>query len=380
MKKRNQKKQFPKFYLIYFACLVVSILAITVALGVVSGRLAEYESAQPKYVAAEIFAKYFEPTVDYSALLTDAVYDAGGATSAEITDHLTKVIADGKLTYSRGSSADENSATFIVKAGKVKIASINLVPSDETTEHGYQMYKFDSIELFVSTVSDTTFVGDDSELPVTYTITVHAPEGYSVTVDETALTNSHIIDYFKNKDVIKNLPSDVEGVNYCTYRLSGLSDIPESVTVKDENGVEVECDYDEETLVCTAGISYSDALSEELSEFVTNAITGYAAFMQADSSFSKIKTYFDSDSALYDSIEAAGKDLWMVIDHDSYEFTDVEVGEFFAFNETTVTCHISFNHILYNGGSTARPDEIDMYVFMHKTDAGYKIYEWCNNN
>lgn len=175
MKKRNQKKQFPKFYLIYFACLVVSILAITVALGVVSGRLAEYESAQPKYVAAEIFAKYFEPTVDYSALLTDAVYDAGGATSAEITDHLTKVIADGKLTYSRGSSADENSATFIVKAGKVKIASINLVPSDETTEHGYQMYKFDSIELFVSTVSDTTFVGDDSELPVTYTITVHAP-------------------------------------------------------------------------------------------------------------------------------------------------------------------------------------------------------------
>ncbi len=379
MKKRNQKKQFPKFYLIYFACLVISILAITVVLGIISGRLAEYEAAQPKYVAAEIFAKYFEPTVDYSALLADAVYDAGGATPAEITDHLTKVIADGKLTYSRGSSADEDSATFIVKAGKVKIASINLVPSEETTDHGYQMYKFDSIELFVS-VSDTTFVEDNTDQPVTYTVTVHAPEGYSVTVGETALTSSHIIDYFKNKDVIKNLPSDVEGVDYCTYRLSGLSEIPSSVTVKDENGVEVDCDYNEETLVCTAGINYSDALSDELGEFVTKAITGYAAFMQADSSFSKIKGYFDPNTELYDAIEKAGKDLWMVIDHDSYEFTDVEVGEFFAFNETTVTCHISFNHILYNGSSTARPDEIDMYVFMHKTDDGYKIYEWCNNN
>lgn len=380
MKKRNQKKQFPKFYLIYFACLVVSILAITVVLGIVSGRLAEYEAAQPKYVAAEIFAKYFEPTVDYSALLTDAVYEAAGATPAEITDHLTKVIADGKLTYSRGSSADEDTATFIVKAGKVKIASINLVPSEETTEHGYRMYKFDSIELFVSIISDTTFSGPDTEPPLTYTVTVHAPEGYSVSVGETALTNSHIVDYFKNKDVIKDLPSDVDGVSYCTYRLSGLSEIPAFVSVKDENGVEVECDYNEDTLVCTAGVSYSDALKEELGEFVTSAITGYAAFMQADSSFKKISGYFDPDTELYDAIEKAGKDLWMVIDHDSYEFKNVEIGEFFALNDTTVTCHISFNHILYNGSSSSRPDEIDMYVFLHETDDGYKIYEWCNNN
>ena len=102
--------------------------------------------------------------------------------------------------------------------------------------------------------------------------------------------------------------------------------------------------------------------------------------MQADSSFSKIKSYFDPSTALYDSIEKAGKDLWMVMDHDGYEFTEIEVGEFFALNETTVTCHISFNHILYNGKSAARPDVIDMYVFLHATDDGYKIYEWCNNN
>ncbi len=380
MKKRNQKKSFPKFYLIYFSCLVIAILAITVTLGIVSGRLAEYESAQPKYVAAEVFAKYFEPTVDYSALLSDAVYDAGGATSAEITDHLTKVIAAGKLTYSLGSATDENSATYIVKAGKVKIAAINLTLSDETTEHGYATYKFESLELFVSTKTDTTEIIEDTEPVITYTVTVHAPEGYSVAIGEMALTDSHVLDYFKNKDVLSDLPSDVEGVSYCTYRVAGLESVPEAVFVKDENGNDVACEYDEETLVYTAGINYSEALKGELGEFVTNAITGYAAYMQADSSFSKIKSYFDPSTALYDSIEKAGKDLWMVMDHDGYEFTEIEVGEFFALNETTVTCHISFNHILYNGKSAARPDVIDMYVFLHATDDGYKIYEWCNNN
>ncbi len=379
MKKRNQKKQFPKFYLIYFACLVVAILVITVGLGVLSSRLAEYEGAQPKYVASEVFAKYFEPTVDYSALLADAKYDASGVTAAEITDHLTKTIAAGELTYSRGSSADEDSATFIVKAGNVKIAAINLALSDETTEHGYKTYCFDSIELFVSIASDTLII-DDTDQPETYTITVHAPEGYSVTIGDVALTSIQIVDYFKNTDVIENLPFDIEGVDYCTYRLSYFTEIPSSVTVTDENGNEVKCEYDEETLTYTAGISYSEALAEELGEFVTKAITQYAAFMQNDSSLTKIKGYFDLDSDLYAALEAASKDSWMVKEHDSYEFTEIELGEFFAFNETTVTCHISFNQILYNKGSSDRPEEIDMYVFLHKTDDGYKIYEWCNNN
>ncbi len=381
MKKRNTKKSFSKFYLIYLSCLVIVILAITVGLGLLSQRLAEYESAQPKYVAAEIFAKYFEPTVDYSALLTDAVYDAGGATAAEITDHLTKVIADGKLAYSLGSAADENSATYIVKAGKVKIAAINLSLSDEETEHGYKTYKFDSIELFVSTKTDTSETVPGTDPVEVFTVTVNAPEGYTVMIGETVLTDAHIVDYYKNKKAIPHLPSDIEGVEYYVYRMIFEESWPGVVTVMDETGKELECTADEKTLVYTAPVSYSEELKEELSELVTEAITGYAAYMQADKSFGKIKGYYDPESALYDSIEKAGKDLWMVMDHDSYEFTEIVTSEFFALSETTVTCRISFNHVLYKDGKTARPDAIDMYVFLHKdADGEYKIYEWYNNN
>ncbi len=389
MKKRTKKQSFPKFYIIYFSCLVVAVLLVTVLLGILSQRLAEYESAQPKYIAGEVFAKYFEPTVDYSALLADAEYNAGNATSAEITDHLTKVISDSRLTYSLGSSASEDAMTYIVKAGNVKIAAINLVLSGEETEHGYETYKYDSLELFIQTEESSTTQTPDTDPPVIYTVTVHAPEGYSVKVREIQLTDSHIIGYYKDKTAVKYFPSDIEGIDYCTYRISNLESIPESVTVTDGNGKAAEVIEtpltnstlnSENSFVYTAKPVSSDALEAELTEFVTEAITGYAAYMQADKRFSSIKEYYDSDSALYKTIEKAGGDLWMVMDHDSYEFTDIELGEFFVLSETTVSCHISFNHLLYKDGKTTRPDVIDMYVFLHKTaDGEYKIYEWCNN-
>lgn len=376
MKKRNQKKELPLFYIIYLSVLAVVILAIIAALGIVTQRLAEYESAQPKHLAADVFTQYFEP-VNYTALLTDAVYDAGSATQSEIIDHLSAEIGDRKISYSLGSSADAATVTYIVKAGNIKFAAINLTESDEVTEHGYKTYKLSSIELYLTT--DVADVPPETEQIITYTVSVEAPVGYTVNIGGVNLLESHISEYYDNPDAVEHLPSDFRGIEYCLYRVSGLEEVPEAITVTDTTGAEAEYTYDADTLTYTVAVNYSDTLAEAHGEFVTSAVTGYAAYMQADSSFSKIKKYFDSDSALYSAIEEAGKDLWMVKDHDGYDFTDIEVGEFFALDEKTVICHISFTHILYNEGKTDRPDVIDMYVFMHDTGDGYKIYEWYNN-
>lgn len=376
MKKRNQKKELPLFYIIYLSVLAAVILFIIAALGIVTQRLAEYESAQPKHVAAEVFTEYFEP-VNYSALLADAVYDAGAATPSEITDHLTAEIGSETITYSLGSSAVEGVVTYIVKAGNMKFAAINLTESEKTTEHGYPLYELASIDLYLTTsVVDTP---PETEETVTYTVSIAAPVGYTVQLGGIDLLESHISEYYKSTKVLPHFPTDSDGIDFCTYKISGLETIPESIVVKDNLGADAPYEFDADTLTFTVGVNYSESLKETHAQFVSDAVTGYAAFMQADSSFSKIKKYFDPDSALYDAIEAAGKDLWMVKDHDGYDFTDIEVGEFFAINSTTVACHISFTHILYNEGKADRPDVIDMYVFLHDTGNGYKIYEWYNN-
>ncbi len=376
MKKRNQKKKFPLFYVLYFSILVIAILGIIIALGVLSKRLAEYESAQPKHVAAEVFTKYFDP-VNFSSLLADATYDAGSATQGEITDHLTKEIGSSKITYSLGSSAVEDVVTYIVKAGNIKFAAINLTPSGETTEHGYPLYSLSSLELFVST--DVVELPPETEPPVTYTVSINAPVDYKVVLNGTELVTSHISDYYKNDKALSHLPSDVDGIDFCTFKVSGLESPEITLSVTDEAGTEANYEYDADTCTYTVSVNYSQSLADEYSEFVSAAVTGYAAFMQADSNFKKISSYYDPDSDLYSAIELAGKDLWMVKDHDGYDFTNIKVGEFFAVSDTVISCHISFTHILYNEGKEDRPDVIDMYVFLRSTSDGYKIYEWYNN-
>ncbi len=376
MKKRNQSRGIPTFYIVYLSVLAAVILFIIFALGIVTQRLAEYEAVQPKHTAGEIFGKYFTPEPNYSLLLADAVYDNGGVTEAEIAEHLRSEIGESEITYSLGSSTEEGVLTYIVKAGNVKFAAINLKESDVVTEHGYKTYEFASLELYVSTE-----IVDVTEPIPTYTVTVNVPLGYSVTVGDTALSDSHIVECFDKKTALPHLPSDVTGVRYCTYKLGELETVPAEGDVKitDSLGNTAEYVYDADALTYDVKVNYSEDLLSAHGEFVTDAITGYAAFMQADSSFKKIKGYFDPDTDLYANLEAASKDLWMVKDHDGYEFTDIEIGEFYQLNETTVSCHISFTHILKREGKEDRPDVIDMYVFLRATEDGYRIYEWYNN-
>lgn len=375
MKKRNQKRRIPVFYIVYLSVLAAVILLIIVSLGILSSRLAEYEAVQPKHIAGEVFDRYFSPSVDYSALLSDAVYDSGTSTVAEITEHLKNEIGNKEITYSLGSSSDDDTITYIVKAGNIKFAAINLQTSpDVVTEHGYKTYEFVSLELYITTENTSP-----TEPIPTYTVTVNAPSGYSVSLDGSVLTEAYIKETFLNDKALSHFPSDVSGVEYVTYTVSQLENIPTTFSATDENGNIAEYDYDEEACIYTVKVNYDDELSQQYSELVTDTITGYAAFMQADSKLKNIKNYFDTSSALYESIEAASKDLWMVKDHSGYDFTDIKTGEFFRLSDTSFVCRISFTHVLHMENKTDRPDVIDMYVFLHLTDGEYKIYEWYNN-
>ena len=379
--KKKKKSGIPRFYIIYLCSLAVAVIVIIAALGIVSSRLTEYEAAQPKYVADSVFTQYFSP-LDLNALLAVAEYDAGDATASEITEYLTAEIGDETVTYSTGSSQTEDEIKYIVKAGNKKFAAINLRLSDKTTAHGYKTYEFDKIELYLS-VSDEPVIPDDPVL--THTVTIKVPSGYKVTVDGAVLPATYITGTYQRADAVKFLPSGTSGIPYEIYTQKDLTELPDTVAVTDAGGVPAELIYDEETLTYTAGVIYSDTLMSAYGDYVTEAVTYYAAYMQADKKFKDIKEYFDPECDLYDYVEAAGRDAWMVFKHSGYDFADIEIGEFYDFGGGVFSCHISFTHILHRENSEDRPDVIDMYVFLHNTsgadsDAVYKIFEWYNND
>ena len=370
-KKTDKGGRIPLFWVIYFGVTATAILVVIVALQVIKDRLVEYEAVQPKYVAAEVFSRYFEP-IQYEELLADARYDAGTAEPQEIVEYLQGEVGSSPLTYSIGTSNEPNEMRYIVKAGAKQFASINLRLSENQSQHGFDTYEFSYIELYLNT--------EDMTEPIEFMITIEAPSFCSVMVDGQLLSEEFIVSKPIRTDFMPSYLQDVEGVEYAVYTIEGLTELPEEVLVTDPEGQNAEISFDENTDTYTAGVIYSQTLAEEYSGFGTEAMEKYAEYVQASDTvgLNSIKGYFDTDSDLYADVVAAGGSRWMVLDWDNVSYEDVSVGEFYAHTPEMFSCHISFTQLLHRTGREDYTDYVDKYVFLHLTDNGYKIFRWYN--
>lgn len=359
------------FWIVYFFVMAAALLFVFIALRVVSARLAEYEAAQPKYVAEEVYARYFQP-MNYPGLLADARYDAGEADMTEVMAYLEEEIGDSELSYSIGSSNSPDEIKYIVKAGGKRFASINLKVSETKTEHGFPQYEFSYVELYMNT--------EVLEEPIKYTVTIDVPSAYSVKVDGELLTEEFLTSSYIRTDIMKYYPPDIPGVEYAVYTLAELEELPGQVAVADSEGRNAEVSFDEKTNTYTSSLIYSQSLAEEYSEYVTKAMQGYAEYVQASRKveLSSITPYFDTESDLYADVVAAGGNRWMVIAWNGVDYENVSVGEFYAHTPEIFSCHISFSQILHRDGKEDYVDVVDMYVFLHLTNNGYKIFDWYN--
>lgn len=365
---KGKRAGFPKFYIIYFASIIVVVLAVAAALGYVRRLLTEYEAAQPKYVAARVFEEYFDP-IDYDRVF--AGYDADEKIRGKIVDYLKEEIGDSKLTYSIGSSNDESEVRYNVKVGQTQLASIVLTASEQKTKHGFDLYDFSGIDLDLNV----------ELLAPEFNVTIKVPAGYSVFVDGEAVLPENRVSAYTSTDFMKFYPSDVPGIAYEVYSAVTVGELPGSVTAFDPQGAEAAImDYDEDTYTYTFGLAYNEDLEEEYSEFVIKALEEYAAYVQAeeDTGIASVKGYFDADSAAYADVVKAGGNRWMVVDWSGIDFQNETAGEFYAHTPEIFSCRVSFTQVLHRTGREDYVDVIDKYLFLHQTKNGYKIYEWYN--
>ena len=369
-RRTNSGFRIPRFYVIYLAATITVIVIVLIALGIVRSRMAEYEAAQPKYVAEEVFARYFEP-IDYITLLTDADYEAGEADIEDLADYLRDEIGGEQLTYSVGSSNDPDEIKYIVKAGSKQLGAIALKTCSQKTEHGFQTYELSHIELYLNTEA---YLEELSRIAVT----VEVPAGYSVTVDGEPLTAELAADVYTRTDIMKYYPPDVPEIEYAVYTITTLHELPKEVVAIDPDGFQAPVSFEEDTNTYTCSLVYSEAMEAEYSDFVINALEGYAAYVQnaKNVGLNNIKDYFDTGSDAYADVVAAGGNRWMVRTWSGIDFENVSIGEFYTHTPEIFSCHISFKQLLHPAGQEDFVDFIDMYVFLHLTDQGYKIYDW----
>ena len=364
---RPRGRTIPWFYLIYVICVALSLVGIFIARGVVQDRLAEYEDAQPKYVAEKVFETYFAP-INYDKLLAEARYDAGFATDQAVREYLETEIGGAELTWSVGSAGGQADVKYIVKAGRKQIGSIGLVTAPVTTKHGFRTYDLSYVELNLRPEAIPGGV-----------LTFAAPADYIVTLDGVELTAEQRTDSYLDPNTLKHYPDGVSGIEYAVYTLPDLKELPREISVKNPLGGEAEVSFDRETSTYLAGPAYSQELADEHSQFVIDAVTGYAAYMNRvpDYTLSVLGRYFDQSSALYNAIRLSGWDIY-IVPASECTVSDLEIGEFYAHSEDVFSCHISFIQVAHRAYQQ-NMDSIDMYVFLHRTSSGWRIYEWYNN-
>lgn len=362
----NNAKKLPKFYLVLIICWVVALAALAAALFVVRGLLADYESVQPKYVAEEIFEKYFL-SADYAAIikhsdLGDSIYE----TDEELAEFLV-ALTDGKeLSYHNISSGmDTGSSKYIVKytegENDIKIGSFTLRKTEEKSKKGFAKYALDSFELFY---------------PSEVSVSVKVTKGAVPHINGVPLDESHIVEDDIPHESCNHMPEGVDGIRYTLYTLEGLVNEP-NVTVYGAEGNEIPLTFDGAEGCYVTDIVYDEALAAEQTEHVVAAAQTFATYMQNDCTLGKLNPYFERGTVLYNSIRSTLQ--WAVIDHDSYHFEDVEASEFYRYDDSTFSCRVKMTHVLKRKRLEDYRDTMDATFYLREVNGTYLVYDRTNN-
>ena len=359
--KIKAKKGFPYFYVILGAVLLVGIIAEAIALNQLKGFLADYEHSLSKYVADEVYEEYFMHP-DYEKLIEISGCEISPAESKEaLAEYIKNEVGGEQLVYktvSDGIAID--TVKYNVRAGSKKIAEFTLKKTGEKSRYGNDLFALDTIKLVYKVPS--------------LSVSVKAPADCTVKINGYTLGAEQVVATEKTSSC-DHMPEGVAGLTYNTYTLTGLINEPE-VTVTDRNGkanvVEKEDDG-----VYSAKLNYSEELASAYREQISDAAQKYAAYMQSDGRFSAFSQYFDPDSTLYTQIKNA--EIYFVWPHDGYSIEDVNVRDFYAYDDNTFSCRVSLTHVLHKKGSEDYRDYIDMTFYLRNVNGSYLIYDRENH-
>ena len=400
----------PVFWIVWLAIILVIAIAWVVVLNRVSGLLVEYEQSQPKYVAEEVFEKYFR-SCDYDYLVAHStdMKISPAEDLAVVTDYARGLFGsqDSEWHYTQTSSDDPDVLKYSVSVGKNHVGSFTLVKSGQKSE---------KLQLELYTLGET-----EISLTPLCGANIYAPAGAVVKVNGMTLGDEYKYGDPVVLDEAVYFPEGDEAARTMqNYFIDGLF-IQPTVTVSAADGsVDYELSFDPETVVYRADSAYidglvsaynqkiadeearrqeeerleaerkkqeSDAIRAEIGEYVVTAVQTYARWMQDDATKAERNKYFDTSSDFFNSLDKLISQSYIMW-HKSYRFDDV-VAENYRYesdDKTAVAAHISFTQVLIECtdpyGDKNYPEwknDINVTVRLHLVDGKWLIYDIRND-
>lgn len=365
----NSRKQFEKkrktgrtgnrgtklFLTIYISVSLVLIAIVGGILLKLNSFLKEYEAGLPKYKAEEIFDMYYSP-LDYDFLFEKSkdqisAFENKGKFIQYADDNFTgKTFSFREVSVGMGEEKG-----YTVYADDTKISKFILVKGEEKDEKG-NAWVLDSVE--------TYFSGDRSAK-------IEALSTSKVYINGNELSSDFIV----QKDIPSfsegHLPEGVPAVTYSDYSVEKLLVEPE-IKVIDKNGKESSLILDEEKNIYVEQINYGD-VPAELSERIEQAAQTYSKYMTQDASLSNVKKYFDESSKTYFYIRTS--ETWCYTDHIGYEFKDIQMSEFFRYDENTFSVRYKCTQVVNRTRYESFPFYLDATLYFKNINGTYYVYD-----
>ena len=368
-----KKHRFPLFYAILVGCVVLALIVTHLLVARLSDYLTEYEAVQPDHLADEIFKTYFKGDIRYAELLERTGYELSPfETEGQLESYLASLSADGEPVMERVSAESDEFRRYVIMVGDTKVAAFNLRRGDavEFSLFGHKFHKI--LWLFEA----NTWSLDKTELfwHASETATVKAPLGSTVMLNGVPVSDAYLFGDPELTDSCSHMPEGVQGLVYVTYRIDKLLYQP-YVTVKDSAGRSIPVTGDDAGHY-TATVQNDATLDASMRVYVLKAVEAYACYMQEDKSRADLKPYFDTSSALYESIATTTRVVW---EHDGYEFQNETIGDFYAYDENTFSCSVGFTHVLIKGSKTWSDEPFSMTIYLRRVGGVFVVYEMVNN-
>lgn len=348
----KSKKKISLFYKIYFSLLILFAVALAAGCIFLALFIKDYNEGISETVSQRFFENNFLNLNAEQLVELSGIKPCEFETDEDIINYITDSFKNSELSYTSVSSVGNDEVKkYIVKSGDYKVATFTL-KADENND-----FYFDSLDLHLSGNQ-----GKQIQILNTSKLFINGIE----------VSDEYITETVPHENAVY-LPENVPAPMWVTYEITGLTKKP-VYKIVDRNGAEPE-------LVDADGTLKEDIIFDTDKENITarlvEAAKEYAKCMQNDAAKQTVLKYFKKGTALYESIRTA-ENYW-TRDHAGYSFTDESVSEFMRYDENTVSCRISFIHLLHKYGSVDFKDFTDITYFAEKINGEYIIYARHNN-
>lgn len=347
------KRKISLFYPILLAVLLVLLAVfLVIRFALLRPWLIRYEASQPKHTSQEVFSELFSPA-DWGR-----VYDLSSNVpmNRDSFVELMEGLTEGReLTLVETSAGLSGNRRYFVKMGNENIAAFTLASQEEGRTVTWQL---DGVELL---------------LGQTGTLSVQTLAGQRVLVDGAELGEECQVQRTETA-AERYLPEGVLGRRTVLWQTQISSIRQADVTVLDESGQEIPLSYDADAGRFTVEEQLEEAGEEERAALIGAAET-YARYMIRQSTSDQLRRYFDSESAIYETIRSS--EIWIKTTA-GHSFSNEEVSEFYRYSEDMFSARVTMHMDVKRANGSAKPYEVDSTFFFHRKNGGWRAFEMTN--